>query len=58
MEPLTGRGWMAQREGTTIILYLRGDWTTREEGDGAVVSSMANAVGQLADSIASAVKGL
>ena len=31
MEPLTGRGWMAQREGTTIILFLRGDWTTREE---------------------------
>src|SRR5271169_3573259 len=31
MEPLTGRGWMARRDGTTIILFLRGDWTTREE---------------------------
>ena len=31
MNPLTGRGWMVQKEGTTIILVLRGDWTTREE---------------------------
>jgi phospholipid/cholesterol/gamma-HCH transport system permease protein len=31
MDPLAGPGWVAQREGTTIILFLRGDWTTREE---------------------------
>jgi phospholipid/cholesterol/gamma-HCH transport system permease protein len=31
MEPVTGRGWMARKDGTTIILFLRGDWTTREE---------------------------
>jgi phospholipid/cholesterol/gamma-HCH transport system permease protein len=31
MEPLTGRGWMVRQDGTTVILFLRGDWTTREE---------------------------
>lgn len=31
MEPLTGRGWTVRRDGTTIVLFLHGDWTTREE---------------------------
>ena len=31
MNPLAGSGWLVQKEGTTIILVLRGDWTTREE---------------------------
>jgi phospholipid/cholesterol/gamma-HCH transport system permease protein len=31
MDPLAGRRWMVRTEGTTVILILRGDWTTREE---------------------------
>ncbi len=31
MESPTGRGWMVRKDGTTVILLLRGDWTTREE---------------------------
>jgi phospholipid/cholesterol/gamma-HCH transport system permease protein len=30
MQALTGRGWMVRRDGATIVLFLRGDWTTRD----------------------------
>ena len=31
MEPLAGRRWMVRKDDTTVILSLRGDWTTSEE---------------------------
>jgi phospholipid/cholesterol/gamma-HCH transport system permease protein len=31
MEQLTGRRWLVRKDGAAVTLFLRGDWTTREE---------------------------
>jgi phospholipid/cholesterol/gamma-HCH transport system permease protein len=30
-EPLSGRGWLARIDGTNLVLFLSGDWTTHDD---------------------------